>query len=295
MPQRDVSHGATSNEANKLFGGDMVWLAEAIAARGGTAPFASVHALYASELRDVYHGLAALPWHFVAHDLAPATNWNVGFYWTLSDIGATPALQQRPCRSTVVSGSPLYGYDLRVAFWNAMQCERALFKGTFEDIAESNMTYRTIGVGGITPANNYVRATNYISSSAGDGFEANGFEATGGTFTIPFSSSGAGFPANADEWECDQAYAVVCVMSFKPIVQNAYGVWAAVPLAAVAGPEGVSVDALDVLAAGQGVAEHWGVPPSGWPLNGIRLDGLVPIMRVTQNYRISDLGWRFAP
>lgn len=291
MPQRDVSHGATSNEANRLFGGDMAWLAEAIAARGGTAPFASVHALYASELRDVYDGLAALPWHFVAHDLAPATNWSVGSYqWTLSDIGATPAQQQRPCRSTVVSGSPLYGYDLRVAFWNSMQCERALFNGPFQDIASSNMTYRTIGQGGITPGSNYVRLTNYKSGADGDGFEA-----TGGTFTIPFSSSGAGFPANVDEWECDQAYAVVCVTSFEKVVSDAYCVWAAVPVDAVSDSEGVSVDALDVLAAGQGVAAHWGVPTSGWPLNGIELCGLVPIMRVAQNYRIGDLGWRFAP
>lgn len=281
MPARDVEHGETSREANKLFGGDMRWLAESVAARAGSEPSVDSHVMRASDLRAVFSAQISTPGYWIDSTFSPSDVWDV-------PTSFFPRLRRYmlPCHDDVASGKPMRGEHMRAAFYNALNSELSVggmdasyggYAGSFQAVGTS---FATIGSGmPHTPGRNDLYSRDVRESAT------YGFQVVGGTYV------GAGLtPSNVSDWDVEAVFA-----SFGFTVGSSAGLHACLPASGYAIENGVvSMPATAVRDLGMYGLRHYGWSEAT-KFGAALFYGFYVVQRVGENYRLSDLGWSWSP
>lgn len=286
LPNRDIEHGAGSKEANRIWGGDIKWMAEAVGARGGSTPGVSVDILRAMDLLGIYSDLGQFGYYWVDSDYSPGEVYLPSFVdqWGPESLSVTEAKKLVPARNTIDSGKPLLGDDMRRAFYNFQTHEQALFGKSSDSWDVFGATYEPIDHQTYTP---HSKADVLLHTNGGSATVPywSGFKISGGTFSFTPS----GIPQNTSDWDIAATFAVLACNSSGE---------GAISFNLVSGEfsEGrFYVQASDVLAAAYNALAHRGIGTGPTDAYFAYLQGFVVLLRVAENYMLSDLGWGFQP
>lgn len=281
MPARDVAHGIGSREANVLAAADMQWLSESIDARGGVGPSVDSHVMRAADLQDIFTGHRALTGLWIDPDFSAVDIWDGPMHFASDEVRAKDLMD---CPSGVAAGQPMYGSHMRTAFWNAMQREvlssgqdeQGVYVGVY---SEAGKTFSQIG-----SRYPYAPGANDIYCRRVTTTTTEGFVVSGGA-----CSSAGVLPDAAAAMDVEAVFAVVSVT----VGSQSHA--ACMMIGEYEASGGVlSCDLLAVRDACMRALRHFGWSEGsayGWA----GMYGLLPIMRVREVSRLSDIGWSWSP
>lgn len=286
MPARDVAHGVGSREANVLAGIDMLWLSEAVDARGGLGPDVDSHVMRAADLQDVFTGMHALTGAWIVPSFSAADVWDSLLHFVGDGVKAEDL---RDCPSGVASGMPMVGAHMRTAFWNAEQREvfspfqeagTGYYTATY---SEAGKTFEAVGARIPSPAPGMFDIySRRVTSGATEGYRV-----SGGSCTVA-----GNLPSNIGELTVEAMYALLgftvgaasglsaCMLLDSDAYRIAYGQ--------------ITGDLVKIRDVAMRGLTHFGWSTDsayGWA----GLYGLLPILRVREGSRLSDLGWTWSP